>query len=58
LDVNDAIRRLIMAHADAAQLKSQARRDGMVTLREAAVRKLLAGETTLEEVFAVTHPDD
>ncbi len=57
-EVNEGIRRLIMARADATLVKTQARRDGMVTLREAAVVKLLAGETTFEEVLAVTHPDE
>ncbi|MBM4360914.1 MAG: type II/IV secretion system protein, partial [Deltaproteobacteria bacterium] len=58
IEINDAVRKLVMQRADATAIKAQARRDGMMTLREAAVQKLLAGETTLEEVLAVTHPDD
>jgi general secretion pathway protein E len=58
IEVSDAVRRLIMQRADATQVKAEARREGMLTLREAAVQKLLAGETSLEEVLAVTHPDD
>jgi general secretion pathway protein E len=58
IEINDSVRRLVMQRADATAIKAQARRDGMLTLREAAVRKLLAGETTLDEVLAVTHPDD
>jgi hypothetical protein len=30
----------------------------MVTLREAAVRKMLDGVTSFEQVVAVTRPDD
>ncbi|MBM4373711.1 MAG: type II/IV secretion system protein [Deltaproteobacteria bacterium] len=57
-EISDAVRRLVMKRADATLIKAEARREGMLTLREAAVRKLLAGETSLEEVLAVTHPDD
>lgn len=57
-EIDDAVRKLIMRRADAAELKAEARRAGMVTLREAAVAKLLAGETSLEEVFGVTHADE
>lgn len=58
LEVNEEIRRLIMARREAPLIKAQARKDGMLTLREAAVVRMLAGETTFEEVLAVTHPDD
>lgn len=57
-EITEGVRRLIMQRADATAIKVEARREGMLTLREAAVRKLLAGETTLEEVLGVTHPDD
>jgi general secretion pathway protein E len=58
IEVNDAFRALMMRRANAAELKAQARKDGMKTLREAAVEKMLAGETTFEEVVAVTHADE
>ena len=48
---------LIMKSASAEQIKNCAREQGMSTLRECAVRKALAGETSLEEVFRVTSED-
>jgi len=40
--------------ADFNTLQSMAKREGMVTLRENAVRKMLAGETPYQEVLRVT----
>jgi general secretion pathway protein E len=54
LEVNDKIRPLITEKADAEFIKRTAMSDGMVPLREAAVRKMLNGETTFDEVIRVT----
>ena len=54
LDVNDTIKAVISERLDLANLQAVARRDGMVTLRELAVKKMLEGITTYEEVIAVT----
>jgi len=54
LDLNDHIRELIMAKTPAAQLKVAAREAGTVFLRESAVEKVLAGETSLREINRVT----
>ena len=51
LKVTPAIENLILARADAPAIRAAARRDGMNTLRQAAWRKALAGETSLAEVF-------
>lgn len=56
-EVNDVITKLIMRKADATEVKRQARRDGMLTLREAAVKKMLEGATSFEEVIGVTRVD-
>ncbi len=53
-EINETIDRLILARATSGQIKEQARRDGMSTLREAAVAKMLQGITSFEEVLAVT----
>ena len=37
------------------ELRSKARSEGMVTLQEDAVRKLLAGVTSIEDILRVTH---
>lgn len=55
--VHDGIRALIYDNAPAARLRAQARRDGMRTMREDGIRKVLAGFTTIEEVVTVTVGD-
>jgi general secretion pathway protein E len=54
LVVNDELRELIMARAPARKLKDAARAAGTVPLREAALRLVDAGETTIEEIDRVT----
>jgi general secretion pathway protein E len=54
LVVNDELRELIIARAPARKLKDAARAAGTVPLREAALRLVDAGETTLEEIDRVT----
>jgi len=58
LTVTDAIRELVNAKADAAEIMRAARADGTVTLREAAVRKLAEGVTSFDEVLRVTVDED
>jgi general secretion pathway protein E len=50
----EAIRKLTVADADVDALRAKAREEGMRTLRESAVDKLLKGLTTYEEVLRVT----
>jgi general secretion pathway protein E len=54
LHATDAIRKLIRERADATTLRRAARQDGMLTLREGAVRKLADGITSFDEVVRVT----
>ncbi len=54
LDVNESIKAVIAERMDLGELQAAARNDGLVTLRELAVRKMLEGVTTYEEVIAVT----
>ncbi len=54
LPCTDAIKKQIVPNADFNTIQSMAKREGMVTLRENAVRKMLAGETTYPEVLRVT----
>ena len=54
LDLNDELRELIIAKSPAVQLKKAAREAGTVFLRESAVEKLLAGDTTIKEINRVT----
>ena len=54
LEVNERVRPLITERADAESIKRSGVADGMIVLREAAIRKMLAGETTFDEVIRVT----
>ena len=54
MELNEDLRGLIMANADAARLTEQARRNGMTNLREDGWEKVAAGVTTVEEVMRVT----
>ncbi len=54
LPFDDRQRRLVLEGAPATQMMKAARADGMVTLREAAIRKLAQGTTSFEEVLRVT----
>jgi general secretion pathway protein E len=54
LPVTEGIRKLIKPECDAEAIRDMARKEGMVTLRENAVRKLLEGRTTYQEVMRVT----
>ncbi|MFH1283229.1 MAG: type IV-A pilus assembly ATPase PilB [bacterium] len=57
MDVNDEIKELILERASTTVIKQAARKAGMITLREAALRKVLNGITTVEEMIRVTYAD-
>jgi general secretion pathway protein E len=57
LTMNDALRRLLMQHADASDIERAARASGMHTMYEDGLRKALAGLTTIEEVLRVTQEE-
>jgi general secretion pathway protein E len=48
------LQRLVQEKAPAQELKREALNEGMMTLREYAIKKMARGETTFEEVVAVT----
>jgi general secretion pathway protein E len=54
LEIDDKIRKLVIAKASAKDITKQARHDGLLTLREAAIKKLARGQTSFEEVLRVT----
>jgi len=57
LVMDDEVRALILAKADANAIKARAVERGMTTLREDGARKVLDGVTTTEEVLRVTAED-
>jgi len=54
LEVTDDIREIISQRGTALKIKEAALKNGMITLQESAIRKLLQGMTTAEEVIRVT----
>src|SRR3984957_6768138 len=54
LEIDDKIRKLVIAKSSAKEITKQARHDGLLTLREAAIKKLARGQTSFEEVLRVT----
>jgi type II secretory ATPase GspE/PulE/Tfp pilus assembly ATPase PilB-like protein len=57
LVADEEVRALVLARAGSHEIKKAARKAGTVTLREAALAKMTAGITTLEEVLRVTQDD-
>jgi type IV pilus assembly protein PilB len=54
MPVSDAMRELIVARAGAHEIARQARDDGVLTLREAALARVRDGTTSLAEAFSAT----
>src|SRR5579884_448912 len=54
MQMNDELRRLVMANADASRITEAARRNGMSSLREDGWAKVKRGITTSAEVLRVT----
>jgi general secretion pathway protein E len=54
LPFTESIKNLATADTDPEVLRVQARKEGMITLRENAIKKLLDGKTTYQEVLRVT----
>jgi general secretion pathway protein E len=52
--LDETIRRTVQSGADAGELHGAARRQGMITLYEDGLRKVVAGQSSLEEVLRVT----
>jgi type IV pilus assembly protein PilB len=52
--MSDGIRELVVTNAPANELKRQAQKEGMVTLRQSGLEKVHEGMTTIEEVVRET----
>jgi len=52
--LDDALKSMILKTSDANAILRRAIKQGMITLRQDGARKVLAGVTTIEEVFRVT----
>ncbi len=54
LPVTESIKKMITPESNVEAMLDMAKKEGMITLRENAVKKLLEGETTYQEVLRVT----
>ncbi|HET7712579.1 MAG TPA: pilus assembly protein PilB, partial [Thermoanaerobaculia bacterium] len=54
LDLSDRIRGMILDRRPASEIKRAAKEEGMMFLREAALKKVVEGQTTLREINKVT----
>ncbi len=54
LRMTPRLQKLVQEKAPAQEIKREALNDGMMSLREYAIKKMARGETTFEEVVAVT----
>ncbi len=57
LEVDAAMRQVLLTDASEQAIAAQARSAGMATLRAAALDKAMKGQTTFEEAVRVTHSD-
>jgi type IV pilus assembly protein PilB len=58
LDLTDEIKEMILADRALSEIRYRAVTDGMITLRQSAVKKVLSGETTLREINRVTFSEE
>lgn len=56
--LSEKFKTAVLQRKSGEELKRIARRDGMMTLRESGVRKVLRGLTTVEELMRVAHADE
>jgi type IV pilus assembly protein PilB len=54
MPISEPLRDMILRSASTAELREQAQKDGMKTLRQSGLMKVLEGTTTVEEVLRVT----
>lgn len=54
LELNDRMREVLLSIRSTAEIKRAAREEGMTFLRESALAKVFAGQTTLREINKVT----
>ena len=55
MPITEAIQEIILTHGTALQIAEQARKEGVLSLRESGLKKVKLGLTSLEEVLATTN---
>lgn len=54
LPVSQAMQRIILANGSTLDMAAQAKQEGLIDLRQAGLAKIMAGDTSLDEVLAAT----
>ena len=58
LDMSDQIREMIIERRPGSEIRRQAQKEGLASLRESAVKKVFTGATTLHEINRVTFVEE
>jgi type IV pilus assembly protein PilB len=58
LDMSDSIREMIIERRPGSEIRRQAEKEGLSSLRESAVKKVFGGHTTLYEINRVTFVEE
>ncbi|MCW5957686.1 MAG: type II/IV secretion system protein [Pyrinomonadaceae bacterium] len=58
LDMSDQIREMIIERRPGSEIRRQAEKEGLSSLRESAIKKVFAGHTTLYEINRVTFVEE
>jgi type IV pilus assembly protein PilB len=58
LDMSDDIREMIIARRPGSEIRRQAEKEGLSSLRAAALKKVFSGQTTLHEINRVTFVEE
>lgn len=57
MPMSDAVKRIVIGHGSALDVKDQALKEGMITLRRCGILNAMRGKTSVEEVLRVTMAD-
>ena len=58
LDMSDTVREMIIERRPGSEIRKQAQKEGLASLRESAVKKVFTGVTTLHEINRVTFVEE
>ncbi|HKX83014.1 MAG TPA: hypothetical protein VJL58_02245, partial [Pyrinomonadaceae bacterium] len=58
LDMSDTVREMIIERRPGSEIRRQAEREGLASLRESAIKKVFGGMTTLHEINRVTFVEE
>jgi type IV pilus assembly protein PilB len=58
LDMSDNVREMIVERRPGSEIRRQAEKEGLASLRESAIKKVFAGVTTLYEINRVTFVEE